>query len=401
MNILIFNVGSSSLTYKLFEVLDGDNLAVVASGKAHRVGTKGTAEAFIEHHLADQTFRETGPIADHDQAAGRISAFIREHGLRVEVIGHRIVNGGALFQEATWLDETQMARLKLCLPLSPVHNPPAYKIIQAAGLVWPAARQYATFDSAFHATMPEYVTTYALPYELGREHQYRKYGFHGPSYQDVVQKTAAFLGRPLNGLRLVACHLGTGGSSVTAIRDGQSVDTSMGYSPLPGLIMSTRTGDIDPMVPLDLIERHGYSAAQVTHLLNQESGLVGISGLSSDILDLVRAMEQGHQRARLAFEMYVHRLKGYIGAMAAVLGGLDVLVFTDDVGRRCPEVRQAACEKMAWAGIMLDPARNLQADGNHTARISADPAPVAILVVPNDEERIIGQEGIRLLRGTM
>jgi acetate kinase len=407
LNILIFNCGSSSLSYKVFRTTDFRHLSVVLSGKAHRVGVQGTEDAFIEHRLDAETFRETRPIRNHREAATLVITFIRERDIPIDLIGHRFVHGGSLFQRSTLLDAGQLERLERCLPLAPIHNPNSLSVIHATREALPGVRQYVTFDSAFHASIPEYAHTYALPRALVEEHGFRKYGFHGLSYQDVTQKAAGFLGRSLGELRIVACHLGTGGSSVAAVRGGRSVDTSMGYSPLAGLVMSTRSGDIDPILPLHMVERCGYTASEVARILNKQSGLLGISGFSSDIRDLIHAMdkredmspltEDGRQRARLAFEMYVYRLKQTIGSMAASLGGLDVLLFTDTVGLECPEVRAAACAEMGWCGVALDPARNRRATGETIARVSHDGAPVEVLVVPNDEELVIGMEGLSLL----
>ncbi len=399
MNILIFNCGSSSLSYKIFSGANAANLKIVAAGKAHRVGVKGTEAAFIEHRLAGELYRQVVAIPDHHQAATLVFDFIRKQQLSVDLIGHRFLHGGVIFQQTTRLDDEKIELLEQCLPLAPVHNPPMLTVIRASRAMMPATPQYIALDSAFHASLPDYAYTYALPQKFTEAYGFRKYGFHGLSYQDVTQKAADFLGKPLADLRIVACHLGTGGSSVAAIKDGRSVDTSMGYSPLPGLIMSTRCGDIDPILIFHLLEQHGYTAAEVNRILNHESGLLGVSGLSSDMRDLLRAIETDHHpQAQLAFNMYVHRLKQYIGSMAAVLGGLNTLIFTDDVGLRCPAVRAAACAEMQWGGISLDPDRNRQATGEAIARIGPDGAQVEVLVIPNDEEMVIVQEGLKLFQ---
>jgi acetate kinase len=407
LNILVFNCGSSSLSYKVYRTAGSQHLVPVLAGKAHRVGVQGTVNAFIEHHLDGETFRKALPIRNHRGAATLVITFIRERDVPVDLIGHRFVHGGSLFQRSAFLDAEQLERLERCLPLAPIHNPNSLSVINAAREALPGVCQYVTFDSAFHASIPEHAYTYALPRALVEEHGFRKYGFHGLSYQDVTQKAAGFLGVPLEELRIVACHLGTGGSSVAAVKGGKSVDTSMGYSPLAGLVMSTRSGDIDPILPLHMVERCGYTVPEVTRILNKQSGLLGVSGFSSDIRDLIRAMdergdmsrctEDDRQSARLAFEMYVYRLKQTIGSMAAALGGLDVLLFTDTVGLECPEVREAACMEMDWCGIALDPARNRQVTGETIARVSPDGAPAKVLVVPNDEELVIGMEGLNLL----
>lgn len=399
MNILVFNCGSSSLSYKIFQINAPGDLISICAGKAHRVGVTGTTPASLEHQFNAQTEQIITPLPDHQTAAAHIIAFVKSRRIPVDAIGHRIVNGGSVFTQSTLLTEVTLARYQECLPLAPLHNPTALRVIKAAMAALPHIPHYLSFDSAFHTSIPIHAHTYALPYDLAQKHHFRKYGFHGLSYIDVMHKAAQFLNRPLPDLKIVACHLGTGGSSVTAIQNGQSLDTSMGYSPLQGLVMSTRSGDIDPTVALYLVEQHGYTAAQVVDLLNRQSGLLGVSGISSDIRDLIKAMKEGHERARLAFTMYVYRLKQYIGVMAATLGGLDTLIFTDDVGLYCPEVRQEACEQMAWCGLSLDPAKNIAADGKTIAQISPAGAPVAVLVIPNDEEAVIAREGFNLLAG--
>ena len=397
MHILIFNCGSSSLSYKIYRSDNAEALETLVTGKAHRVGVTGTEAAFIEHRWAGQTQKLVRPMANHPEAARLVFEFIRAEAIPIDIIGHRFIHGGRLFQQTTLLTNEIIKQLAQCAPLAPIHNPNSLGVIQVSRVAMPETPQYIALDSAFHAGMPDFAWHYALPPQFLEEYDFRKYGFHGLSYQDVSAKTADFLGRPLTDLRLVACHLGTGGSSVAAIKNGQSLDTSMGYSPLPGLMMSTRAGDIDPTVVLHLIDRFGYSPAEVNRILNKESGLLGVSGLSSDIRDLIKAMSE-NRRAKLAFDMYVHRLKQYIGGMAAVMGGLDALIFTDDVGLYCADVRAAVCGEMEWCGLKLDDGRNRQTSGQTITKINADEARVAVLVVPNDEEMVIGQEGLKLFR---
>ncbi|MDX9952799.1 MAG: acetate/propionate family kinase [Anaerolineae bacterium] len=400
MQILVFNCGSSSLSYKLFTAEDPEALSIVGSGKAHRVGVTGTEPAFIEHRFKTEQVRQVTQIPNHLQAAKLIFDFLHERKLPVEAIGHRFVHGGMLFDCTTQLTPKTLATLERCLPLAPLHNPNSMTVIRAALEAYPGVPEYATFDTAFHATLPPEASTYALPYAIAEHYGFRKYGFHGLSYQSVTESAARYLNRNLVGLKVIACHLGTGGASAAAIRDGQSIETTMGYSPLPGLIMSTRSGDLDPTVVLELCAQHGYTPTQVTRMLNHESGLLGISGFSSDIRDILRRRdEQGDARAELAFAAYSHRLKLALGSLIAVLGGLDVLIFTDDVGLKVPEVRAAACAGMDWCGIRLDPERNEAAHGEAIAEIGADR--VRVLVVPNDEEGIIAAEGLRLLQKTL
>ncbi len=370
---------------------------MLSSGKAHRVGVTGAEPAFIEHHYGAVRSQLVTPIPDHLRAAELVFEFLRDRDLTVDAVGHRFVHGGTAFDRAALLTSETLPMLERCLPLAPLHNPNSMVVIRAAFAAYPDVPEYAAFDTAFHAALPPEAYVYALPCELADQYGFRKYGFHGLSYQSVMETTARYFNGSLGDLRIVACHLGTGGASAAAIRDGRSIETTMGYSPLPGLIMSTRTGDLDPTVVLELYDRVGYTPAQITWLLNHESGLLGLSGFSSDIRDILRRRdEQGDGRAALTFAAYTHRLKLAIGSLIAVLGGLDVLIFTDDVGLQVPEVRAAACADMAWCGICLNAEKNRVALGDVIAEIGA--GRVRVLVVPNDEEAVIAAEGLRLLR---
>ncbi len=399
MNILVFNCGSSSLNYKLFAAADDDTLQVVRSGKAHRVGVRGSQPSFIEHHHGGETRQQVTPIPNHREAATLALHYLQDAGVSVDAVGHRFVHGGSLFRESVRLTPQALARLQELLPLAPIHNPNSLSVIEVCRAALPGTPQYLTFDTAFHAGLAPEASTYALPRELREGYGLRKYGFHGLSYQFVTQQAARFLERPLEELRLVACHLGTGGSSVAAVAGGRSVDTSMGYSPLAGLVMSTRTGDLDPLLPTFLMEKQGYSAEQLTGLFNKQSGLLGLSGFSSDLRDLIHAMdEEKNARAALAFELYTYRLKKTIGGFAALLGGMDALIFTDDIGVQNWRVRQKACEDMQWCGVRLERAANEAAPAERITLVSAPDSPVKVLSVPTDEERVIGMEGVRLFK---
>lgn len=337
-------------------------------------------------------------MPDHRAAARAILDYLLNQNREVSWIGHRFVHGGDNFKASVPITWQALAQLQSCLDLAPIHNPNSLSVIEVCSEILPQARQYVTFDTAFHASLPEYVYRYALPAQLSDEYKFRKYGFHGLSYQYVIQKAAQFLKQPLESLRIIACHLGTGGSSVAAIAGGRSLETSMGYSPLPGLMMSTRSGDLDPAILLTLLEKHGYSASQLNRLLNKESGLLGVSGISSDLSELVHlAMAPENRQARLAVEMYVHRLKSYIGAYMAVLGGLDVLIFTDDIGVRLWQIRQAACQGLGYCGINLDLLANQNAAGDKPVLVNGKDSPAKILVIPTDEEYMIAQEGLKLI----
>jgi len=402
MNILVFNCGSSSLTYKVFKLAGPETIETLLSGKAHRVGVKGSAPSYIENTYEGTTQKTEIPLRNHGEAAGFSLDFVRELGIPVDLVGHRFVHGGNLFKNTAFIDKDTLHKLRLCLPLAPIHNPISLEVIEVARERLPAAKQYVAFDSAFHSSIPYYAYTYCLPKKIIEKFGFRKYGFHGLSYSYVINEAARLTGQDVKKLKVVACHLGTGGASAAAIRNGRSEDNSMGYSPLPGLVMSTRAGDIDPIVSLYLMNVYGLRSDALMDILNKESGLLGVSGFSSDITDILRrfpddADEQA--QGRLAIDIYVHRLKKYIGGYATVLGGIDMLIFTDDIGAKNPELRGRVCGNMGWCGIALDEARNLaQTAGEEAALISRAGSKVKVVIVPTKEELVICLEGVRLLQ---
>jgi acetate kinase len=290
-----------------------------------------------------------------------------------------------------------MQLLKQCLPFAPIHNPNSYSVIEVCNELLPGIPQYAVFDTAFHASMPKYARSYAIPKELAGRYGFRKYGFHGLSYQFVSARMAELMGRPLESLKLILCHLGTGGSSVAAMRDGKSLDTSMGYSPLPGLVMSTRSGDIDPEIILEMV-RSGNSPDEVSRILNNQSGLVGLSGVSSNLQEIIDEAEKGNADCQLAYGVYAHRLKTYLGAYTWLLNGADAIVFTDDVGLRSWQLRQEVCSGVEALGISLDADRNKTAALDKATRVSADHSKTQVWVVPTDEEIVILREVEACLR---
>jgi acetate kinase len=394
----VFNAGSSSLTYKVYRSAPSASAQpqVILHGKAHRVGVKGSAPSFLENLFEGKTDQQVTPINDHRQAARLALDFIHQKSIPVDYVGHRFVHGGSHFTGSLFLDQPTLEALYQCIPLAPIHNPITLAVISESRCAVPLERHYVTFDNAFHATIPPCAYTYLLPRAIVETFGFRKYGFHGLSYSYVVQKTCEFLQVPAERLRIVACHLGTGGSSVAAILGGRSIDTSMGYSPLTGLVMSTRSGDIDPLLTIYLMAAHGYRPDELLELLNKKSGLLGLSGFSSDITDLIRRISDQEKNSDLAVQMYVHRLKKYVGGYIAALGGLDVLAFTDDIGLRSPFVRQHLCAGMDWAGIALDQRRNQSAPVDRIARLEMDGAKASILTIPADEELVIYLEGKKL-----
>ncbi|MDD5010862.1 MAG: acetate/propionate family kinase [Phycisphaerae bacterium] len=397
MNILVFNCGSSSLTYKVYKAGNNGAIEASASGKAHRVGVTGTEPSFIEHKIGEIAGKDIIPLKTHKDAAAFILKNLKDK-IDIDLIGHRFVHGGNYFKVSDFVNEETLKKLKLCLPLAPIHNPVSLSVINECQKSLPNVTQYVTFDSAFHSNLPAVAYTYALPERVTEKINYRKYGFHGLSYLNVLLETERFLKTSSEKLKIIACHLGTGGASIAAIKDGHSVDTSMGYSPLAGLVMSTRCGDIDPMLTVYLMNVYGYRPDDLLDLLTKHSGLLGISGFSSDIRDIEKNIfGQDREQAELAFNMYIYRIRKYIGSYAAILGGADVLVFTDDIGVYNRQVREKVCENMDWCGISLDGEINSTFNGKQVARLNKQNAPVTILCVPTDEERIICLEGITLL----
>ena len=390
MNILIFNCGSSSQGFKVYQA-DRSGQAEIASGKAKNVATKTQAEPRVDWKIGGATGSFQADLSTHRLAAQAILALLKEHGVAVDAIGHRFVHGGELFTQTTRIDEAALAQLRQCLPLAPIHNPNSYSVIEECLEHLPGVPQYAVFDTAFHAGMPEEARRYALPRALADEYGFRKYGFHGLSYQYVSGQAAWLLGKPLDQLKLILCHLGTGGSSVAAVKAGRSLDTSMGFSPLPGLVMSTRSGDLDPEIVLELI-RSGYSADQVDAILNNQSGLVGLSGFSSNLAEIIEASEAGNAECQVAYDVYAHRLETYLGAYTWLLDGADAIAFTDDIGVKSWKLRARVCGKVENLGIQLDLDANRSAPPDRPSRVSRETSRTQVWVIPTDEELVILQE---------
>lgn len=396
MNILVFNCGSSSLTFKLFEKKSDDEVEEVLAGKAHRVGVKGSKPSSIEFHYRGLDDLREIPIPDHGEAAGFVFEKLAAWGIPIDCIGHRWTHAAGHFTTA-WIDKQVLDWLRILLPVFPIHHPAMIGVILRSRKTWPDLPQYVTADGAFHATIPPRAYTYPLPGEIVRKFGFRKYGFHGLSYQYIIRQTGLFLKIPLERLKIVACHLGTGGSSVVAVKGGRSIDTSMGYTGLPGLVMSTRCGDIDPMLALYFMAAYDYRADDLMELLNKKSGLLGISGFSSDIRDIIQRLASDRQ-ARLAFDMYVYRLKKYIGSYVVALGGMDILVFTDDIGLHNWLVREKVCRHMEWCGIRMNDRANRNAVGETVSVLSAGDSNVKVLSMPTEEELVICLEGLKLMR---
>ena len=392
MNILVLNSGSSSIKYQLFR---WPAERPVCSGVVERVGS---AQATITHKVlegeAPTELHLTLPLPDHEAGLHEVvrlltaeaSGVIRHPG-DIALVGHRVVHGGEAFTAATRLDAAVKAEIRRLFALAPLHNPANYLGIEVAERVFPEAQQVAVFDTAFHQTLPAYAFRYALPPALYTEQRIRKYGFHGTSHQYVTAQAAAYLGQP--GARLISLHLGNG-CSAAAVRGGRSLDTSMGFSPLAGLVMGTRSGDLDPAVLLHLAEAGGYTSAQLSTLLNRESGMLGLTG-AADMRDIGQRLAAGDAASRLAYDVYAYRIRQYVGAYAAVLNGLDALIFTAGVGENDALVRTLVCQGMDYFGLVLDETKN-QTRQPGLRDLSGPASRAKILVVPTNEELEIARQ---------
>ena len=377
-----------------------DNFEIVheiLSGKADRVGVKGTEPSSMETRFENKTHKEILPIQNHRNAAALAFKVILGHSIVINSIGHRFVHGGRYFKGSTFIDKDTLEKLNLCQPFAPLHNPVSLGVIMETRQYFPEVPQYVVFDSAFHHSLPSYAYVYALPKRLTEKFGFRKYGFHGLSYSSVVEEISRMFGEEAKKMRVIVCHLGTGGSSVAAIKGNRSVDTSMGYSPLQGLVMSTRCGDIDPMLAIYLMAVHKYRSDDLMEIFSKKSGILGISGFSSDIRDIIkRISDREEEQAELALNMYIHRLRKYIGAYVTVLGGIDVLVFTDDIGVHNWLVREKVCGEMEWCGIKLDVTVNRQTVTDAITPLQSKDSKVAILSIPTKEELAMCREGVKL-----
>jgi acetate kinase len=398
VNVLVLNCGSSSQSFTVYRSAPGEEPAVVIAGKARNVATETQEAPVLSWTRAAVTESRQCDLPTQAKAAEAILDILRDASVAIDLVGHRFVHGGSEFTGTALIDASTLPRLQRTVPLAPIHNPNTLSVIDVCRRRLPQVPQYAVFDTAFHAAMPVEACTYALPRELAEGCGYRKFGFHGLSYQYVSQRAADLLARPLADLSMVICHLGTGGSSVAAVRGGRSLDTSMGYSPLPGLVMSTRCGDLDAEIVLQLM-RSGLGAAQIEDLLNNRSGLLGISGFSSNLAEVIAEAERGDRACQLAYGVYTARLRHYLGAYFWLLGGADVIAFTDDIGVNAWQVREAACGGVSVLGVSLDPVANERAVGGVTAFVQAPDSRTAILVVPTDEERVILEEVVAQLEG--
>lgn len=398
MNILVVNCGSSTVKYQLFAMDDEEKYQVLAKGIVERIGIPGSR---LEHKSAEKIFVQERDVANHRVALELIvqaltagETKVLDDVSQIRAVGHRVVHGGEKFVDSVIIDGVVLQTVKECASLAPLHNPPNILGIEACQSLMPGVPQVAVFDTAFHGTIPEYAYIYAIPYEYYEKYRIRRYGFHGTSHRYVAERAAKMMGKNLEDLKLITCHMGSG-VSFAAIRGGKSIDTSMGFTPLEGLVMGTRSGDLDPAIIFFLMEREGLSSKQVDEILNKRSGVLGISGISSDTRDIEDAAPSNH-RARLTLEIIAYRAKKYIGAYYAILGGLDGLVFTAGIGENSSFIRYSICQGLEHLGIIIDEERNKAR--RKEAFLNSDRSKVKIMLIPTNEELMIARDTWRLVQ---
>lgn len=397
MKILVLNCGSSSIKYALYNM---DDKSVMTSGGAERVGLDG---AFVKVKMPDGTKKTImHDIPEHTEGVKFIFSLLTDPEIgviksldEIDAVGHRMVHGGEKFNKSVLLDDEILKTFKECIDLAPLHNPANLKGVEAVSELMPGLPQVGVFDTAFHQTMPAHSYLYAIPYELYKKYGVRRYGFHGTSHRYVSQRVCDFLGVKYEDKKIITCHIGNGGS-IAAVQNGKCVDTSMGLTPLEGLMMGTRSGDIDAGAVTFLEKKLGLDADGMSNLLNKKSGVLGITGISSDMREIEAAIEKGDEMAKIALDMYNYRIKKYIGAYAAAMGGCDIIVFTAGVGENQYQTRQDACVGLEYMGVKLDVEKNKTIRGEE-AVISTPDSKVTVCVIPTDEELMIATDTMNLL----
>ena len=398
MKILVLNCGSSSIKYQL---IDMDKQEAIARGIVARIGEKGS---YIRHRTEKGEIVEEMQIRDHVKGLEIVISHLLDKKIgvikdrsEVSAIGHRVVHGGSTFLRPTLITDDVIKTLRKYSYLAPLHNPHNLAGIEAAKKIFPGIPQVAVFDTAFHQTIPEKAYLYPIPYEFYLKYGVRKYGFHGISCQYVSMRCSEILSKPLKELKLIICHLGNG-VTICAVDRGRSIDTSMGLTPLGGVMMGTRCGDLDPGLIFYLLKNADVDAEELNEILNSKSGLLGISGVSNDVREILERVEKGDRRCRLAIDMFTYRIKKWIGAYAAALKGFDVLIFTAGIGENSPHIRSMICEGLDFMGVKLDEEKNKKAVGVE-AIISKDSSRVKILTIPTNEEKLIAYETMKIVKG--
>lgn len=399
MKILVLNCGSSSIKYKL---LDMDTNEELGSGAVEKIGMKGS---FLKHTRRDgQKVLLKGEILEHQLGIEYILGVLssEKHGCiksfdEINGVGHRIVHGGEKFNASTLITDEVIQKITECIDIAPLHNPPNLAGIRAIAELLPTVPQVAVFDTAYHQTMPDYAYMYGIPHSLYTKYGIRRYGFHGTSHRYVSRRAAEFLGLDYNNSKIITAHLGNG-ASICAIKNGQSVDTSMGFTPIEGLMMGTRSGDVDLGVVTFLMEKEMIGSASVSTLFNKHSGVLGVSGVSSDMRDVDKAIGEGNERARLAWEMYEYRIMKYIASYVGVLNGVDAIVFTGGVGENQTETRAYVCRQLEYLGVQVDYELNKGTRAKEML-LSLPDSKVKVCIIPTDEEFMIASDTLQILEG--
>ena len=400
MKVLVINAGSSSLKYQM---LDTTSETVLAKGNCERIGIEGSR---IIHKAKgkDEYIKET-PLKDHSAAMQLLVETLVDASVgclgstdEIEAIGHRVVHGGHYFAESVLLNEEVLSAVEKCIVYAPLHNPAHIMGIKGCLSAMSNTPQVLVFDTAFHQTMSKEVYTYGISYDMYEQYGIRRYGMHGTSHRYVSGEMIKLMGGEAEGTKIVTCHIGNG-SSITAVKDGKCVDTSMGFTPLDGILMGTRCGSIDPAIVPFIMEKKGYSAAEMDNYMNKQCGFAGISGVGSDSRDVERAMKAGNERAALAFDMLCYQIKKYIGSYSAAMGGLNGIVFTAGIGEHTPYIRENALSGLEYLGVKLDKERNTFGHSNDPVRLSADDSEVLVYMIPTNEELVIARDTLDIVKG--
>ncbi len=398
MKILVVNAGSSSMKYQLFDMTTG---AVLARGLCEKIGITPESGSITHKRPGAETYTKDTPVPDHDAAIKLVLETLTDKELgviadisEISAVGHRFVHGGKI-KESTIMTDDILSYIESIIPINPLHGPASLKGVSACKKAMPKVPQVGVYDSAFYANMPEAAYTYAIPYEWSEKYSIRRYGFHGTSHRYVSQEAAKLLGKPIEELKIITCHLGSG-SSVTAIKNGIAVDTSMGFTPQDGLPMGTRCGPIDPSIVTFMMRNEGYTPDEMDTILTKKSGLIGVSGVSSDARDVWAAVEEGNHRAKVALDLIVHYTKKLIGGYVAEMNGVDVIVITAGLGENDKRVRNAICSDLECFGVKFDAELNMNAPRGEIAEISTPDSKVKVLVIPTDEELMIAKDTQRL-----
>ena len=396
LKVLVINCGSSSVKFQLINMVDEN---VLASGIVERIELP---QSLIKFEFGNNSFTKEFDTLDHSSAISEILDAVTHGKLgiiddksEISAVGHRVVHGAEHFTGSVLITDDTIKQIEACIELAPLHNPHNLKGILVCKKLLTGIPQIAVFDTAFHQTMEDHVYTYALAYRFYEKYRFRRYGFHGTSHFYVANKVAGIVGKDIQGLKIITCHLGNG-ASIAAVKYGKSIDTSMGFTPLEGLVMGTRCGDVDPAMVLFIMEKEGLSPHECDMLMNHECGLLGVSGISSDMRDLLKAFQEGNDRARLALQMYTYRIRKYIGMYSASMNGVDLIVFTGGVGENAALIRNMCCTDMEYLGIDFDEEKNKKAIGIE-GELTAQDSKVRVLCVPTNEELVIARDTARII----